>query len=182
MKKFLSLFLTLAVTLSSASMVACSKLPPFNYQYGDAMFDISATASLVDLPDVSSTLGGSVSVSSNAIEYGKDLTISIAPNTDYALEDLLINGVSVIETDASFDFSSNSYIIKNVLRDYTIKAVFAKKNVLVVFNGELAQDLPSQTALYKKTLGQSQVELPQLFKPGYKFLYSLSCKSAVFFI
>lgn len=169
MKKFLSLFLTLAVTLSSASMVACSKLPPFNYQYGDATFDISATASLVDLPDVTSSLGGSVSVSSNAIEYGKDLTINIAPNTGYALEDLLINGVSVIETDASFDFSSNSYIIKNVLRDYTIKAVFAKKNVLVVFNGELAQDLPSQTALYKKTLGQAQVELPQLFKPGYKF-------------
>ena len=169
MKKILSLFLTLAVTLSSASRVACSKLPPFNYQYGDATFDISATASLVDLPDVTSSLGGSVSVSNNTVTYGEDFTLDISTNSGYALVDIIINGVSVADTDASFNPSATSYTVKNVLRDYTVKAIFAKKDILVVFGGELAQDLPSQNAIYRKSLGWAQVELPQLFKLGYKF-------------
>ncbi len=145
MKKFISMLLTVIMTVSLAlSFTACAPetVPIPTYK-------ITATAS-----------GGSINVSQTTVQQGEPLSITLTANPGYILESLTINGGKVIPSqnvDALGNYSY-LYVAPSVLRDYTIKANFCRTQVIVKYTGEGINEL-DKTVTYGGILGDTPTPL-----------------------
>ena len=84
----------------------------------------------------SSNEGGAVSPESIIVEYGSDVTVSIAPDECHHLDSLIVDGQSMT--------LSSSYIFTNVTDNHDLRAVFAMNEFLITAStAENGQITPS---------------------------------------
>lgn len=99
--------------------------------------------------NVSSTLGGNVSVLGNTlsntsmsatVKEGDKVTLSFTPDDGYELKSVVVNGV-----DVTMDVVDNSYTIQSVSQNTTVEVIFAELPVYLTIksdeNGVLTQEV-----------------------------------------
>ena len=150
MKKLLSILVCIMIAMSSFGFIGCDKEGSLFGGNADVTYTIT-----VDAPE-----NGTLTASKTKAVVGESVTFTVTPQTGYVLAGLYLNGSKV-------DFNGNQYTVKNVLRDYSAEAVFAKDVVTVSFDGEGTSGFGDKTLSY----GDAYGELPTPLGLGKTFAY-----------
>ena len=75
--------------------------------------------------------GGSITLSSEQVEGGEDVTVTIVPNEDYELATLTVDGV-----DVTNEVTDLTYVIHDVQGDVEVKATFCPTAVYITIGPE----------------------------------------------
>lgn len=143
MKKILIYILCVAFAFSSMVLGGCSD------PGSPKTFSVSVTQSE----------NGTVDLSSDTVIAGGNIVISFTPENGYILGELQLNGTAV-------DFEGNSYTLYNIVRDYEVKAVFVRTNVIISFSGDGCSELENISIVYGKQYGA----LPVPYASGKRFI------------
>ena len=109
---------------------------------------------------VSSTVGGTISASTNNVEQGKDVTFTLTTDSGYVLESLTVNGTKI-------KVEGNQYVFKETTCNLTVKANFIVPNVVVKFATNVDDvSLANSSAIYGETFGT----LPTPTSKGKRFV------------
>lgn len=87
------------------------------------------------------TIGGSASPSNSYVINGRDLNVTLTPNTGYNLDDLNY----ACNNNTEFNLNGNILTIKNILTDKVCNISFKKNNYTVTINATGASVTPSST-------------------------------------
>lgn len=143
MKKILSTLICLMIFLTSFGFVACNE--SVQSSIVGAKEDVTYTITVDD-----NIANGSVSASQSKVRIGKSVTLTATPQSGYVLANFVLNGGKVKAPD-------NEHTIKNVLRDFTVSAVFAKEQINVTYVGEGTEGLSGKVINYGDTIGELEV-------------------------
>lgn len=109
---------------------------------------------------VSSTVGGTISASTNNVEQGKDVTFTLTTDSGYVLESLTVNGTKI-------KVEGNQYVFKGTTCNLTVKANFIVPNVVVKFATNVDDvSLANSSAIFGETFGT----LPTPTSKGKRFV------------
>ena len=150
MKKLLSILVCIIIAMSSFAFIGCNESGSLLGEKPDVTYTIS-----VDEPE-----NGVLTASKSNVVVGESVTFTANANNGYVLEGLYLNGAKV-------DFTGNTYTVKNVLRNYTAKAVFAVDTVVVSFEGEGTSGFGDKTLGF----GDAYGSLPTPLGLGKTFAY-----------
>ena len=150
MKKLLSILISLVMSISSLSMLACSNKASL---YGSAQ---EVSYNIVIDQEIEN---GTLTASASNVVVGQSVTFTTVANAGYVLEGIYLNGSKVETTDTT-------YTVKYVLRNYVASAKFAEESVTVYFDGEGTSGLSGKTLAF----GDAYGELPVPYALGKTFV------------
>lgn len=154
-KKIFIAFLT--VTIASFSFIGVSGCTVSAPEQKEDVYKVS----------VSSSEGGTLTADKKEVQIGHAVTFDMQADDGYILYSFKINGGEVDpEQSVSSGKYSYTFTINAATRDYTVKAEFAKKNVVVKFaTGENGSKHNDKNVV----LGESYGELPTPSASGLRF-------------